>query len=897
MSQRAGKRLRAAGALLALLALVLAVLWATVPAWVPLAVERTLPPGWHVSVLETSRPGLAAIHIGELALRREAADLVVEVEARDLSLVYAGPAVDIGRLRLRYLNRSDATDDTGFDWSTPQSYSLPELSLPHSLPAVRIGQLLLDIDTSSARHSLELTRLRSFSGPGRWGVTAQLERHPYLDSALDLRLRASAGELQFEFTPVGAAQSASAIILREAGDGGDGEGAARLEFDISLAAFTPAALGNLLQGMELGEPAHLGGRLSGKALFRGESDRQLHSVELAFEELAAQSSAASLALNAALDASLRDGQVDWRIRTLDLDADIGGDIWPRILRGTLERAAVSLQPLGPRLRVVVSAPAPISGEFVTAAPYPSRINGDLALDVRTPDALSLTLQLEGIALRADALHAPEDMSVSAEARGILDVNVPLRIGTADLEAAVDDARAEFEGAFHLQGGAVDSLDIRTLDVRGDGLSLAAADGEPLLLADGLRFRAQTTKGGGVRVNGSGELVRPRLPPADLRMQRLDLRFESFALFEGSGRFNVTTSGMEVTAGESTYSGFEIDARGDLSGGTLIAGSGKLLFGAAGMLPFAYESDLAAGAAEMMLDAVSLPVAELAAAAPALGLPLPQNFAVSGGSLLLDGRLRLPGADGPAPQGWLDARAEKIAFSLGESRTRDLGFTTRFELGENIKGGGPVTVGRAQLAAGIEVEGLSTRLDMDGASDLGIVDLRAKLLDGQLETDALRLVQGELADSLLHWHGFELERLLAVLDVGGLAGSGVLDASLPLVREGGGLAVRDGSLSARGPGRIRYRPDIPASNIGLQALQNFHYQSLEGRINYAGGSGAYTISLELRGNNPDLYGGHPVHLNLTIGGSMPALFRSLFLTGNFERAIINQLKSGEVPPPD
>ena len=267
----------------------------------------------------------------------------------------------------------------------------------------------------------------------------------------------------------------------------------------------------------------------------------------------------------------------------------------------------------------------------------------------------------------------------------------------------------------------------------------------------------------------------------------------------------------------------------------------------------------------MLDAVSLPAAELAAAAPALGLPLPQNFAVSGGSLFLDGRVRLPGEGGSAPQGWLDARAEKIAFSLGESRIRDLGFTTRFELGENVKGGGPVTVDRGQLAAGIEVEGLSTRLDMDGASDLGFVDLRAGLLDGRLETDALRLIQGELGDSLLHWHGFKLERLLAVLDVGGLAGSGVLDASLPLVREDGGLAVRDGSLSARGPGRIQYRPDSPASNIGLQALQNFHYQSLEGRVNYAGGSGDYTISLELRGDNPDLYGGHPVHLNLTIGG--------------------------------
>ena len=315
----------------------------------------------------------------------------------------------------------------------------------------------------------------------------------------------------------------------------------------------------------------------------------MHSVDLVFEELAAQSSAARLALNAALDARLRDGQLDWRIRTLDLDADIGGDIWPRMLRGALERAAVSVQPLGERLRVVASAPAPIKGELGTATPYPLRINGDLALEVRTPDALSLTLKLEDIALRASALDALEGISVSAGARGVLDVNVPLRIGTADLEAAVDDARADFEGAVDLQGGALDSLELQTLDVRGNGLSLAAIDGEPLLLADGFRFRAQTTNGKSVRVDGTGELLSPRLPPADLRMQRLDLRFESFALFEGAGRFNATTSGMEVSAGDSTYSGFDIDAGGDLSGWASLAGSGKLLFGAAGGVAFCVYS--------------------------------------------------------------------------------------------------------------------------------------------------------------------------------------------------------------------------------------------------------------------------------------------------------------------
>lgn len=897
MSQRAGKWGRAAGVVLLSLVLLLLALWATLPGWAPLAVERALPAGWRVTMLEVRRPGLTAVHIDELVLRGEAGDLVLAVDAKDLSLAYAGPAIDIGLLRLRYQKRSGAEESTGFDWSDPQSYSLPELPLPAFLPPLRIGRFALDIDTSDTEDFLELTGLQSFSDSGQWGVTAQLNRHAYLDSALDLRLSAGARELQFEFTPVGTAQPASAINLRQAGAGGGAEGESRLEFDISVGTFSPAVPEKLLQGVGLVEPVRLDGRLSGKALFRGKSDRQFYSADLAFEKLAAQSDAARLALSASLGASLRDGLVAWQIEVLELDADMGGDLWPRMLRRELDRAGVTAQPLGQRLHVKVSAPAPIKGELGTDAPHPLRIVGQLALEARTPDALTLTLTLAELALHAGDLNALEEFFVSTDVKGALDVGASLRIGAAGLEATVDDAHSDFEGAFVLQAGALDSLDLRALAVTGGGLSLAAVDGEPLLRADGFRLRAQTTKSGSMRVDGTGELSAPRLRPAGLRMQRLDLRFESFSLPEGSGSFHATTSGMEVVAGDSTYSGFDIDARGDLSGGVSVDGSGEVLLGAALALPFEYTTDLAAGTAEVVLDAVSLPAAELADAAPALGLSLPQDFDLSSGSIFLDGRARLPGSSGSAPQGRLEARAEQIAFSLGESRVRDLGFTTRFELGETVRGSGPLTIDRVQLAAGIEVAGLSALLDMDGVSDLGIVDLRAGLLDGRLETDALRLVQNELADSVLHWHGFKLERLLAVLDIGGLAGSGVLDASLPLVREGSGLEVRDGSLSARGAGRIRYRPDIPASNIGLQALQNFHYNSLEGRVNYASGSGDYTISLELEGNNPDLYGGHPVHLNLTIDGSMPALFRSLFLTGNFERAIVNQLRSGEAPSPD
>ena len=106
------------------------------------------------------------------------------------------------------------------------------------------------------------------------------------------------------------------------------------------------------------------------------------------------------------------------------------------------------------------------------------------------------------------------------------------------------------------------------------------------------------------------------------------------------------------------------------------------------------------------------------------------------------------------------------------------------------------------------------------------------------------------------------------------------------------ALNDIAVAARGPGQLSYSSGAPAANIGLQALENFNYQSLSGTLDY-GSDGGYTIGVELLGANPDLYGGYPIRFKLNLGGAMPALFRSLFVTGDFDKAIIEQLRSDDL----
>ncbi len=213
----------------------------------------------------------------------------------------------------------------------------------------------------------------------------------------------------------------------------------------------------------------------------------------------------------------------------------------------------------------------------------------------------------------------------------------------------------------------------------------------------------------------------------------------------------------------------------------------------------------------------------------------------------------------------------------------------------ISGRGPLALEIANLAAGLDLTTLNTSIEFAGA-DFGLLSFDARLLGGELRTPALKLAGGQLQGTLIEWTGFDLGQLLTFVDVAGLDGSGTLDATIPIVNDGSGPSVEAGRFAARGPGVLRYRSGVPATNIGLQALENFQYDSLEGQLDYAS-DGGYTIALDLLGRNPDLYGGHPVRFRLNLGGEMPALFRSLFITGDFEKAIIERLRAGEPALPE
>ena len=125
---------------------------------------------------------------------------------------------------------------------------------------------------------------------------------------------------------------------------------------------------------------------------------------------------------------------------------------------------------------------------------------------------------------------------------------------------------------------------------------------------------------------------------------------------------------------------------------------------------------------------------------------------------------------------------------------------------------------------------------------------------------------------------DIEKLLVMIDVPGLSGTGTLSGNFPLKIENGDPIITNGALSSSGSGVIIYdnqAADAASTNeqtqLLTQALKNFHYTELSGALD-GNVNGNLHFSVCLRGANPSLYDGYPIHLNVNVEGSLADLIR-------------------------
>jgi hypothetical protein len=189
-----------------------------------------------------------------------------------------------------------------------------------------------------------------------------------------------------------------------------------------------------------------------------------------------------------------------------------------------------------------------------------------------------------------------------------------------------------------------------------------------------------------------------------------------------------------------------------------------------------------------------------------------------------------------------------------------------------------------LEVGLPLTDALMTFDVGVGPTLRIADAKLALAGGQVTTAPVTLdpAAGH-NDVRLKVTDVDLGQLLALAAVDGLAATGKLTGEIPVAIEGNAVIIRNGVLQATGPGTLSYAPGQAPSalqgggstvQLALAALSNFHYTDL--RITLDRGADGDTVALmQVKGSNPDFYGGYPVEFNLNVSGKLDQILdRSL-----------------------
>ncbi len=318
----------------------------------------------------------------------------------------------------------------------------------------------------------------------------------------------------------------------------------------------------------------------------------------------------------------------------------------------------------------------------------------------------------------------------------------------------------------------------------------------------------------------------------------------------------------------------------------------------------------------------------------------------GGGITVSGRHELAGGSGTA-----SVRLAALTFRAGGPQPADmvpaldvLGEVTGTVAGDmDLRWSAGAADGRARLVVDdlsfatdtVAVEGLSGAVALDRLNPprasaaqtlrarrvVAAVPFEAPVLRFRFETaggggrfhiehagagvaGGLLSVTGAVIDSAaeanrmtLRLSGVDLGKLMELLELEGISGSGVLSGAVPLEFRGETVLVADGLLEAEGPGVLRFR-SAPAKRVlaagGEQAalllsvLEDFRYKRLSLRIDKAAASDT-VIRLSTEGHNPAVLDGQPFVLNINLSGNLDSVLAAVLkvyrLSGRAIRATV------------
>lgn len=135
-----------------------------------------------------------------------------------------------------------------------------------------------------------------------------------------------------------------------------------------------------------------------------------------------------------------------------------------------------------------------------------------------------------------------------------------------------------------------------------------------------------------------------------------------------------------------------------------------------------------------------------------------------------------------------------------------------------------------------------------------------------------LAEEKPANLVLQVQAVSIGQLMEAMTGKRVSATGMVSGDLPLIiGHDGSITLGDGILQAAGPGIISMPPDlIPGDNeqvaMTREILKNFHYNGLSVAVSGNQENGL-SLLVALEGNNPDVYEGRPVKLNVRLVGDV------------------------------
>ncbi|MBE9538836.1 MAG: YdbH domain-containing protein [Proteobacteria bacterium] len=194
---------------------------------------------------------------------------------------------------------------------------------------------------------------------------------------------------------------------------------------------------------------------------------------------------------------------------------------------------------------------------------------------------------------------------------------------------------------------------------------------------------------------------------------------------------------------------------------------------------------------------------------------------------------------------------------------------------------PATISLALLDVGVPIEAIKTRFRVDVARrELKIESAEAQLFDGRVWIEEATYRAGRGHNPIfIGVDGMQLDKLLQLAGYDAVRGTGTISGLLPLDVNEAGFTMKRGMLAAKAPGGVfSYQTEIvagtnPAMVQVIEALRNYHYSIFQIEADYLE-NGDLVLAMVLRGSNPELQQGRPIHLNLNVTDNIPTLLRSL-----------------------